>query len=68
MAELSIHNVTSIEVKEIDCHARPKAYDGDKGEKFYVRHIVIKDSKGRKFEVTSFADERRSLDLTGEGA
>ena len=63
MAELSIHNVTPIEIKEIDSHKR-----SDTGERFYVRHIVIRDSKGGKFEVTSFADERRSLDLTGEGA
>lgn len=63
MAELNIHNVTEIEIKEIDCHKR-----SDTGEKFYVRHIVIRDSKGGRFEITSFSDERRTLDLTGEGA
>ena len=63
MADLSIHNVTEIEIKEIDCHKR-----SDTGDRFYVRHIVIRDSKGGKFEVSSFADEKRSLDLTKEGA
>jgi len=63
MADLSIHNVTEIEIKEIDCHKR-----SDTDDRFYVRHIVIRDSNGGKFEVSSFADERRSLDLTGEGA
>ena len=58
MAELSIHDVTKIEVKEIDCHKRSGT-----GDKFYVRHLVIRDSKGGKYEVTMYSDEREGLKL-----
>lgn len=60
--ELSIHNVKEVEVKEINSHERKD------DTRFYVRHLLVWDDKGNKFELTLFSDERRSLELTGEGA
>lgn len=60
--ELSIHNVTEVEIKEVDRYERKHT-----GE-FFVRHIVIRDAKGGKFELSLYSDERKTLDLTGEGA
>ena len=59
--ETQIHNVTEIEVRKV------KRLTNSYGA-FYVRNIVVRDDKGRKFELTLYADERGTLDLTGEGA
>ena len=59
--ELSIHNVTEVEIKGVTQH------EAEHG-KFYVRDIVVRDNKGNKFELTLYSDEKQTLDLTGEGA
>lgn len=59
---LSMHDVTKVEIKEVDRHDRKHT------GVFFVRHIVIRDAKGGKFELSLYSDERRSLELTGEGA
>jgi hypothetical protein len=75
--ETQIHNVTELEVRKVrrHTHERRAFYVRDivvnssyERRAFYVRDIVVRDDKGRKFQLTLFADERGTLALTGEGA
>jgi len=59
--ETQIHNVTEIEVRKVKRHTHER-------RAFYVQDIVVRDDKGRKFQLTLFSDERGTLDLTGGGA
>lgn len=61
--ETQIHNVTELEVRKVR-----RVNSSYERRAFYVRDIVVRDDKGRKFQLTLFADERGTLDLTGEGA
>jgi len=54
---MSLHNVAEIKIEEVERHERKHT-----GE-FFIRHIVIKDAKGEKFELSLFSDEEGGLNL-----
>lgn len=55
---ISFHNITDIEVKEI------QSFGADKDSKaFFTRHIYITDKAGNVSEITFFSDNKSVLKI-----